>query len=131
MTIGRRLFVSSAIFGATIATVYWLCSRNLDGTILLGLMAAALSFAAGYMYVAEREARLIGDRSDATNADASGERLGVFTVATPWPLTLAFGVFIMLLGLAIFHALAYLGLVIVLFGVYKLGRESNHRRNRS
>jgi len=124
MKVGRRLFVSSASFGVAIAVVYWFSSRNLDGTFLLGLMAAALTFAAGYMYVAEREARLIGDRGDATNADAAGERLGTFTTGTPWPPTIAFGAFVVLLGLAIFPALAYAGLAIVLFGLYRLGRES-------
>lgn len=124
MSIGRRLFVSSALFGVAIAVVYWLCSHNPDGTLLLGLMAAALTFAAGYMYVAEREARLIGDRADATNADAGGERLGVFTVASRWPIVVAFGAFALLAGLAIFPALAVAGLIVLLFGIYQLGRES-------
>lgn len=124
MTIGRRLFVSSAVFGVVIAVVYWYSSHNPDGTFLLGFMATALIFAALYMFFAEREANLIGDRNDASNADAAGERLGVFTVATAWPITLAFGVFITLLGLAIFHALAYAGAVIFFYGLYQLGRES-------
>lgn len=124
MTIGRRLFVSSAVFGIVIAIVYWFSSHDPDGTFLLGFMAAALTFAAGYMFFAEREANLIGDRADATNADAKSERLGVFTVATAWPVTVAFGVFVTLLGLAIFHALAYAGAVIFFYGLYQLGRES-------
>lgn len=124
MTIGRRLFVSSGIFGIAIAVAYWFSSRNVDGVFLLGLMAVALTFAAGYMYIAEREARLIGDRSEATNADANGERLGVFTVSSPWPITVAFGAFVMLVGLAIFHALAAAGLAVMFFGLYRLGHES-------
>ena len=124
MKVGRSLFISSAAFGVAIAIVYWFNSHNPDGVFLLGTMGVALLFATLYMFFAEREAHLIGDRKNATNADAKGERLGVFTIATPWPLTLAFGVFVMLLGLAIFHALAYAGAIILFFGLYQLGRES-------
>ena len=124
MTIGRRLFVSSAIFGIAIAVAYWFSAHNPDGAILLGLMAVALVFAAGYMFVAERDARLIGDRGNASNADASGEQFGVFTVASPWPIVVAFSVFLLLLGLAIFPVLDAFGLVLLLFGLFHLGRES-------
>ncbi|MDQ2679501.1 MAG: cytochrome c oxidase subunit 4 [Candidatus Eremiobacteraeota bacterium] len=124
MKIGRTLFVSSALFGFAIAISYWFSSRNPDGTFLLGLMAGALTFAAGYMFFAERGARLIGDRGDATNHDGEGERLGVFTSNTPWPLITAFGAFAMLVGMAIFHPLGYAGLLILLYGVIQLGRES-------
>ena len=124
MTTGRGLFVSSAIFGIAIAAAYWFSAHNPDGTILLGMMGAALVFAAGYMFVAEREARLIGDRANASSADASGERLGIFTVASPWPIAVAFAVFLLLLGLAIFPIIAAFGLVLLLFGLLHLGRES-------
>jgi hypothetical protein len=124
MTIGRRLFVSSAAFGIAIAVAYWFSAHNPDGAVLLGLMAVALVFAAGYMFVAERAARLVGDRANASNADASGERLGVFTVASPWPIVVAFSAFLVLLGLALFPALAAFGLALLLFGLFRLGRES-------
>ncbi|HVA29392.1 MAG TPA: cytochrome c oxidase subunit 4 [Candidatus Baltobacteraceae bacterium] len=124
MTVGRRLFVSSAIFGIVIAVAYWFSAHNPDGTILLGLMATALVFAAGYMFVAEREARLVGDRSNASSVEASGEQLGVFTVASPWPIVVAFSVFLLLLGLAIYPVLAAFGLALLLFGLFRLGRES-------
>lgn len=124
MTIGRRLFVSSAVFGIAIAVAYWFSAHNPDGTILLGLMAAALIFAAGYMFVAEREARLPGDRGTASSVDTSGEQLGVFTVASPWPIVVAFSAFLLLLGLAIFPILAAFGLALLLFGLFGLGRES-------
>ncbi|MFY9738410.1 MAG: cytochrome c oxidase subunit 4 [Candidatus Cybelea sp.] len=124
MTTGRRLFVSSALFGVTIAVAYWFSSRDPAGTILLGLMATALFFAAGYMFVAEREAALVGDRASATNADVAGERVGLFTVASPWPILVAFGVFGMLLGLALYPPLAVGGAAFLVFGLLRLGRES-------
>jgi hypothetical protein len=124
MTIGRRLFVSSAAFGVAIAIAYWFSAHDSDGTVLLGFMALALVFAAGYMLLAERDARLVGDRGVASNADASGEQLGVFTTASPWPIVVAMGVFLMLLGLVIFPAVAALGLAVLLLGIFQLVRES-------
>jgi len=124
MNTGRGLFISSAIFGISIAAAYWFSTHELDGTILLGMMGAALLFAAGYMFAAERAARLVGDRGDASNADASGEQLGVFTVASPWPIVVAFAVFLLLFGLAIFPIIAAFGLALLLFGLLHLGRES-------
>lgn len=124
MTVGRRLFVSSALFAVAIAIVYWVSSREYDGTILLGLMATALVFAAGYMFFAEREASLIGDRADASNADAKGERLGVFTLATPWPIVCAFGAFLLLAGLAVFPFVSIGGAALMFFALFRLVRES-------
>ncbi|MBC5810417.1 MAG: cytochrome c oxidase subunit 4 [Candidatus Eremiobacteraeota bacterium] len=124
MITGRRLFVSSAVFGIVIAIVHWFSSRDYDGTILLGVMATALAFAASYMFVAEREAQLVGDRKDASNADVKGERLGVFTVATPWSLLAAFGACLLLIGLAVFPVLGVAGGAVLGFGLFQLVRES-------
>jgi len=121
---GRRLFVSSAVFGIVIAVVYWFSTHNPDGTILLGLMATALVFAAGFMFFAEREACLVGDRDDALPAQAAGERLGVFTVASSWPIAIAFGAFLLLLGMVVLPALAAFGLVVMIVSILGLGRES-------
>ncbi|MGA7747445.1 MAG: hypothetical protein WCA52_10615 [Candidatus Aquilonibacter sp.] len=58
------LWASSATFGVVIAAVYYIWSHGeLAGTILLGVMALGLTFAAGYAIVAEREANLSGDRA--------------------------------------------------------------------
>ncbi len=124
MTVGRRLFMSSAVFGVVIAVMYWYSAHDYDGTILLGLMAGALVFAAGYMFIAEREAHLIGDREDASNADAKSERLGVFTLATPWPIVGAFGAFVFLAGLAVFPFMSIGGAALLLFALFRLMRES-------
>lgn len=124
MITGRRLFVSSAIFGIAIAIAYWFSSHDPNGTVLLGMMAAGLLFAAGYMFVAEREARLVGDRDTATSAEAAGERVGTFTVASPWPIVIAFAIFLTLLGVAIFPTLAVVGFALLIFGLLRLGRES-------
>jgi hypothetical protein len=46
MRSARGLFASSALFGVTIAVVYWLLSHEAAGTTLLACMAAALGVVA-------------------------------------------------------------------------------------
>jgi len=122
---GRSVFISSAIFGIVIALVYWVSSHHPAGTLLLAFMATAMIFAAGFMFVVEREARLVGDRKKANPIDGAGEDLGIFTVATIWPLLAALAVLCMLAG-AIWSPVAgaagFIGLLLVL---WRLGAESN------
>ena len=80
MTVGLRLFISSAVFAIGIALAYWLVAHEITGTFLLGFMAFALSFVAGYMIVAEREADLWGDKADAKQSDAAGELVGTYSI---------------------------------------------------
>jgi hypothetical protein len=124
MKIGIRLFVSSAVFGAAIATVYWFSSHDPTGTILLGVMASGLTFAAGYSYFAERHAQLIGDRASAAPGDERGVRIGVFTVRSPWPVIVAAGAFLLLTGLAVSSTAAVAGLLIIAYALFRLIAES-------
>ena len=124
MNTGRRLFVSSCVFGVCIALVYYWSSRDWTGTILLGLMAAASLFAAGYMFLAQRHADLIGDRSDAGPGDEAGVRIGVFTLRSPWPVIAAAGAFALLFGLVVSSTVAVAGLLIIAWALAQLIRES-------
>ena len=124
MTIGLRLFLSSATFGVAIAAVYWTIAKDPTGTMLLGLMAIALVFVAGYMIVAEREAHLVGDNAEINPADAVGENLGVYTLRSPWPVWLAVCIMLTLLGVAVATPLAWLGLAVALYVLWGLVIES-------
>ncbi len=114
MTVGLRLFLSSAAFGIAIAAAYWFTSRESIGTLMLGIMAFGLTFVAGYMIVAEREADLIGDRKDATIESGAGELVGTYTVTSPLPIGAAFAVTSIGLGIVMSPAIAVLGLLAVL-----------------
>ena len=124
MITGRRLFVSSALFGTTIAVVYWLSAHDDTGTALLGLMAVALFFGAGYMYLAQRHADLVGDRKEAGPGDERGVRIGVFTVRSPWPVIAACGAFALLFGLIVSAAVALAGFAILVWAIVGLVVES-------
>jgi cytochrome c oxidase subunit IV len=114
VTVGLRLFLSSAAFGVTIALAYWFTSREIVGTFMLGVMAFGLSFVAGYTIVAEREADLIGDEKNATIQSGAGELVGTYTVTSPLPLGSALAVTFVGLGIVVSPVITVLGILAVL-----------------
>ena len=114
MTIGLRLFISSAVFAIVISVAYWLVSHEITGTMLLAFMAFGLTFVAGYMIVAEREADLYGDRNDASVSDGAGELVGTYSTRSPLPIWTAVAVTCIGLGLVVSPTLAALGVIAVL-----------------
>ncbi|HEY6234971.1 MAG TPA: cytochrome c oxidase subunit 4 [Candidatus Elarobacter sp.] len=114
MMIGLRLFISSAVFAIVIAIAYWFVAHEIVGTFLLAFMAFALSFLAGYMIVAEREADLYGDRNDAKVSDGAGELVGTYSTRSPLPIWTAIAVTCICLGLVISPTLAGLGVLAAL-----------------
>jgi hypothetical protein len=111
MTTARGLFVSSAIFAAVIAIVYWFLAHEPAGTTLLAFMAAALLVVAGYMFFAERDADLYADKPDATMAEAAGEHVGTYITHSPAPFWIGVAVTGVMLGLVVSPAAAGLGIV--------------------
>ncbi len=81
---------------------------------MLGIMAFGLSFVAGYMIVAEREADLIGDKGAATVESGAGELVGTYTVRSPLPLGAALAVTFVALGIVVSPAIAVLGILAAL-----------------
>ena len=111
MKTGLMLFISSAVFSATIAIVYWLVAHEPAGTMLLGFMAAALTVVALYMTFAERDADLYADKKNATPAEAAGEHVGTYVTHSPAPFWIAVSLSGVVLGLVVAPAAAGLGIV--------------------
>jgi hypothetical protein len=111
MSIGVRLFLSSALFGTVIAVIYWFLSHEPAGTFLLAVMAFGLSFAAGYMILAERDADLVGDRKNAPVDDEAGVLIGTYSLHSPLPLWSALAITCTLLGLVLSPALTAIGII--------------------
>lgn len=125
MSVATRLFLSSMTFGIVVAIVYGIWSKfEHTGTVLLGLFAAGFLFVAGYIIVAEREARLSADLPDATPAEARGEALGVFTTASPWPICVALTTTLTLYGVIFSAWLGVLAFVAFVAAVWGWIRES-------
>jgi len=108
---GLMLFVSSAVFSATIALVYWLVAHDPAGTMLLGFMSAALTVVALYMVFAERDADLYADKENATPAEAAGEHVGTYVTHSPAPFWIGVALTGVVLGLVVAPAAAGLGIV--------------------
>ncbi len=113
MKVGLRLFLSSGAFAIVIAVAYWSLAREPAGTMLLGFLAFALSFIAGYMIVAEREADLCGDDARADNAGSAGEVVGSYTIRSPLPIASAAAVTCVGLGLVVSPTIAALGIIAI------------------
>lgn len=120
-----QLFISSALFGVAIAVAYWFVAHEeATGTVLLGIMTAALAFTAGYALIAERNADLDGDREDMLPPAAAGEDLGIFTTESAWPILVALSTVFMLAGLLWSPFIAIAALVALLLCLWRLGAES-------
>ena len=120
------IFLISAAFGVAIATVYFFVAHEEGaGTALLGFMAAALTFAALYAVVAERDADLPGDYPYESSDDVTGEDLGVFTTETPYPILIAFCTLAVLTGALWSPLLGAAGLIGMLLCFWRLGAESS------
>jgi hypothetical protein len=124
MKTGISLFVSSTVFGIIIAAAYWISSHHAGGTILLGLMAAGLSFATIYALLAERDADLTGDDPRIVQSQAAGEDLGIFTSASAWPILMALAVTATLAGVVWSMPVAVAGLAAIVLIGWRLGAES-------
>jgi Cytochrome c oxidase subunit IV len=119
------LFATAAAFGFAIAIAYWFVAHEeAAGTALLAVMGAALTFAACYAVLAEREAHLEGDNPNETNERVAGEVLDIFTTASPWPILIALCTLALLTGMLWSPLLGIAGLIGLLLCFWRLGTES-------
>ena len=119
------LFAFAGGFGVAIALAYWFVAHEeAAGTALLGFMAAALIFAAGYAVIAERNADLEGDKPEEPMENAAGEDLGIFTKHSAWPVLVALSSLAMLVGALWSPVLGGAGLLALVLCLWRLGAES-------
>lgn len=120
------IFLVSAAFGIAIAIAYFfLAHEEGAGTALLGFLGAALTFAALYAVVAERDADLAGDYPDRSSDEAAGEDLGIFTTESPYPILIAICTLAVLTGMLWSPLLGIAGLVGLVLCFWRLGAESS------
>ena len=119
------LFLSSTGFGLAILIAYWFVAHEeTTGSILLGIMTAALAFAAMYALIAERNAHLEGDSEDFEPKDSAGEDLGVFTTQSAYPILVALSSLFLLVGVIYSPLLAFISIVALVLCLWRLGAES-------
>lgn len=119
------LFISTAVFAVAICVIYWYSSHDRGGALLLGFMCVALTFAAGYAFLAEKNAALEGDDPELRHKDAAGEDVTIVTKESPWPFLLAVSILWMFVGLFWSDFLLFTGLAAILLCLWRLGAESS------
>ena len=120
MKIEGYLFSFLAVCLLPITVVYWLLSEDWTGTTCLALSIGLLGMIGYYLWFTARrmEARP-EDRPDAEISEGSGE-IGFFPPHSWWPILLAGGFAITMIGLVIGPFLAMMGgglLVVALLGL--------------
>ncbi len=119
------LFLSSTAFGLAIVIAYWfIAHEETTGSVLLGIMTAALAFAATYAMVAERNANLDGDGQDLSPQNSAGEDLGIYTMHSAYPLLVAVSSLFTLVGILYSPLLAFVAIVALVLCLWRLGAES-------
>lgn len=113
MKVEGYLFAFLAVFFVPVTIVYWLLSGDPTGTTCLAL-TIGLAFMIGYylLFTARRMEARPEDRPDAEISEGSGE-VGFFPPYSWWPIALAAGFSITMVGLVIGPFLAAIGVGIL------------------
>ena len=110
---GAKAILGAAVFGAVIAVIYWFAVYEPVGVVLLGGMTLAMCWMAAYIALKMRGAPPpVVDLPDAVPGDLAGRRVGVFTAWTGWPILLALGIVLLVIGLAYALWIAVAGFII-------------------
>ncbi len=109
MKIEGYVFAFIAVFLVPVTIVYWVLSQDPAGTTLLAL-SIGLTFMVGYylLFTARRMEARPEDRPDAEISEGAGE-VGFFPPHSWWPIFLAAGFTVIMVGLIIGPFLALIG----------------------
>ena len=131
MKVEGFLFAFLAAFFVPVTIVYWLLSKDPTGTTILAL-TIGLPFMIGYylLFTARRLEARPEDRPDAEVSEGSGE-VGFFPPHSWWPIALAGGFGVLLVGLIIGPFLAAIGAGLTVVAVFGLLFEYYVGINRS
>ena len=124
MNVTARVFLTSMSFGFTVALVYWLTTRAVVGTFLLGMFGGGFAFVSGYLAVTRRRTPVDGDSTALAPAELAGERIGIFSIESPWPILLALASTATLIGVVLHPFLGALAFAAMLWLIWQLVLES-------
>ena len=109
MKVEGYVFAFIAVFLVPVTAVYWILSQDPTGTTCLAL-SIGLTFMIGYylLFTARRMEARPEDRPDAEISEGSGE-VGFFPPHSWWPIAMAAGFAVTMVGLVIGPFLALIG----------------------
>jgi hypothetical protein len=111
-------------FGLIVGGIYWFLTYEDAGTAMLLFMGAAGIVIGGYLFLKARSVRLIEDGPDADHADATKEEIGHFSAGSVWPIVMAVGVTIGLLGFVFGRWMIAFGAILFVWSTVGLMQES-------
>lgn len=123
MTIATRVFLIAMAFGFAAALAYWSVTHEAVGTLLLGIFGGGLAWDSGYLLVTRGRTSVDGDSSLAP-AQLAGERIGVFSVESPWPILLALASAGTLVGAVLHSILGACSFLAMLWLIWRMVLES-------
>ena len=117
MKVEGRIFMLAVAFFLPVSFIYWYFSRDPIGTTALAL-CGALAFLVGFyvLYTAKRVYPRPEDRLDA-DIDEADPEYGFFSPHSWWPLPVAFGSFVIALGLIFAVWVIVLGVFILMLAL--------------
>ncbi len=117
MKVEGRIFALGAAFFILVAGIYWYFSRDPIGTTALAL-SGGLSFIVAFyvLYTSKRVFPRPEDRGQA-EVDEADPEYGFFSPHSWWPLPVAFGAFLTVLGLIFAVWVIVLGVAILMLAI--------------
>jgi hypothetical protein len=125
MKVEWRLFVGAAAFFTVTASVYWFVSYEHAGTAMLAASVPAFALIGLWLAFQSRKAApRPEDTPDARQSDGA-EDLGYFPSSSAWPFVLSAGAVVLANGLVFGPAIAVVGLILMVAGVFGYAREAD------
>jgi hypothetical protein len=113
-----------AAFGFVVGGVYWLLTYEDAGTSMLLFMGAAGTVIGGYLFLKMRTVHLIEDDPQARHQDAGQEEIGHFSSGSVWPILMAVGVTVGVLGFVFGRWMIVFGAIVFVWSTVGLMQES-------
>lgn len=114
MKIEGFLFAGGAAFYAVVATAYWVITKEIVGSTALAL-TGALAFLIGfYVLFTSRRVGVRPEDDPNANIEDADPDYGFFSPHSWWPLAVAFGAALIVLGLALAIWIVFLGVGVLL-----------------
>ncbi len=127
MKVEWRLFAGAAAFYTVTAAIYWFVSHEQAGTAMLAASVPAFALVGLWLlFQSRRHGPRPEDTDDSSRADAA-EDLGYFPSSSAWPFVLSTGVVVLANGMVFGPAIAVVGLLLMVAGVFGYAREADQR----
>ena len=124
MKVSALFWAYVAAFGLVVGGIYWFLTYEDAGTAMLLFMGAAGIVIGGYLFLKTRTVRLIEDDPNANHADAIEEEIGHFSSGSVWPIVMAVGVTLALLGFVFGRWMIAFGAILFVWSSVGLMQES-------